>query len=221
VLIICGPEFDTFAKKLFVRLISAIILFFLFVTAATGQLDSLKQKSDTSQARSYLLQKVKRDGLTLPEVEIKEVTVYAHPQFAKKSDFRKYERLVYNIKKVYPYALLVRNKLLKVNSDMGNLKSDKERKEYMKKVEKEVFADYEGDIRDMTITQGRILIKLIDRETQNTSYSLIKDYRGKLSAAFWQGIARIFGTNLKEEYDPVGEDFLIESIIQEIDAGNL
>jgi hypothetical protein len=221
VLISCGPEFDTFAKKLFVRLISAIILFFLFVTAAKGQLDSLKQKSDTSQGRSYLLQKVNRDGLTLPEVEIKEVTVYAHPQFAKKSDFRKYERLVYNIKKVYPYALLVRNKLLKVNSDMGNLKSDKERKDYMKKVEKEVFADYEGDIRDMTITQGRILIKLIDRETQNTSYSLIKDYRGKLSAAFWQGIARIFGSNLKEEYDPAGEDFLIESIIQEIDAGNL
>jgi hypothetical protein len=73
----------------------------------------------------------------------------------------------------------------------------------------------------MTITQGRLLIKLIDRETQNTSYVLIKDYRGKLSAAFWQGIARIFGTNLKSEYDPEGEDALIESIIQEIDAGRL
>ena len=73
----------------------------------------------------------------------------------------------------------------------------------------------------MTITQGRLLIKLIDRETQNTSYALIKDYRGKLSAAFWQGIARIFGTNLKEEYDPNGDDALIESIVQEIDAGRL
>jgi hypothetical protein len=88
-------------------------------------------------------------------------------------------------------------------------------------VEKEVFAEYEGDIRDMTITQGRLLIKLIDRETQNTSYALIKDYRGKLAAAFWQGIARIFGTNLKEEYDPNGEDAIIESIILEIDAGRL
>lgn len=203
------------------RLISAILVFFLYVAESTGQIDSIKQKSDTLQGRSYLLQKVDRNGVTLPEVEIKEVTVYAHPQFPKKSDFRKYERLVYNLKKVYPYALIVRNKLLLVNSELGNIKNEKERKDYLKKVEKEVFADYEGDIRDMTITQGRLLIKLIDRETQNTSYALIKDYRGKLSAAFWQGIARIFGTNLKEEFDPNGDDALIESIVQEIDAGRL
>jgi Domain of unknown function (DUF4294) len=204
-----------------VRLISVILVFFLYFAETKGQVDSLKQSNDTLQGRSYLLQKVNRDGVTLPEVEIKEVTVYAHPQFPKKSDYRKYERLVYNLKKVYPYALLVRNRLIKVNADMSNIKSDKERKDYLKKVEKDVFADYEGDIRDMTITQGRLLIKLIDRETQNTSYTLIKDYRGKLAAAFWQGIARIFGTNLKEEYDPTGDDALIESIILEIDAGRL
>jgi hypothetical protein len=115
----------------------------------------------------------------------------------------------------------VRARLSKVNEELSNIKSDKERKDYLKKVEKDVFANYEGDIRDMTITQGRLLIKLIDRETQNTSYVLIKDYRGKLAAAFWQGIARIFGSNLKEEYDPYGEDSLIETIIQEIDAGRL
>jgi Domain of unknown function (DUF4294) len=216
-----GPEFDTFAENRFVKLISVILVFFLYVTVSAGQVDSVKQRNDTLQGKSYLLQNVTRNGVTLPEVEIKEVTVYAHPKFPKKSDFRKYERLVYNLKKVYPYALIVRNRLFKVNQDISNIKSEKERKEYLKKVEKDVFADYEGDIRDMTITQGRLLIKLIDRETQNTSYTLIKDYRGKLAAAFWQGIARIFGTNLKEEYDPSGEDFLIESIIQEIDAGRL
>ncbi len=203
------------------RLISAILLFFIYVADSTGQIDSLKQRNDTLQGKSYLLQNVKRNGVMLPEVEIKEVTVYAHPQFTRKSDFRKYERLVYNLKKVYPYALMVRTKLFKVDQDISNIKSEKERKEYLKKVEKNVFADYEGDIRDMTITQGRLLIKLIDRETQNTSYTLIKDYRGKLAAAFWQGIARIFGSNLKEEYDPNGEDALIESIILEIDAGRL
>jgi hypothetical protein len=204
-----------------VRLITAILVFSIYVADSTGQIDSLKQRDDTLHGKSYLLQNVKRNGVTLPEVEIKEVTVYAHPQFARKSDFRKYERLVYNLKKVYPYALIVRNKLSKVDQDISNIKSEKERKDYLKKVEKNVFADYEGDIRDMTITQGRLLIKLIDRETQNTSYTLIKEYRGKLAAAFWQGIARIFGTNLKEEYDPYGEDALIESIILEIDAGRL
>ena len=73
----------------------------------------------------------------------------------------------------------------------------------------------------MTITQGRLLIKLIDRETHNTSYKLIRDYRGKFPAVFWQGIARIFGTNLKDVYDPFGEDALIELIINEIDEGRL
>lgn len=203
------------------RLLSAILAIILYVADASGQIDSLKQRNDTLQGRSYLLQNVKRDGETLPEVEIKEVTVYAHPQFPKKRDFRKYERLVYNLKRVYPYSVIVRNRLLKVNEDMRSLNNDKERKDYIKKVEKDVFANYEGDMRDMTITQGRLLIKLIDRETQNTSYTLIKDYRGKFAAAFWQGVARIFGTNLKEEYDPYGEDALIESIILEIDAGRL
>ena len=77
-------------------------------------------------------------------------------------------------------------------------------------------------IRDrLTLTQGKLLIKLVDRETQNTSYQLIKDYRGGFSAAFWQGIARIFGTNLKAEYDPYGEDALTEVLLLDIEAGLL
>ena len=188
------------------KLLSAILISLLYVTNTLGQIDSLKQINDTLPGRSFLLQKVKRDGVTLPEVEIKEVTVLAHPSITNKRDLRKYERLVYNLKKVYPYALMVRIKLNKVNEDLMNVKSEKERKDYLKNVEKNIFAQYEGDMRDMTITQGRLLIKLIDRETQNTSYTLIKDYRGKVAAAFWQGIARIFGTNLKEEYDPYGDD---------------
>jgi hypothetical protein len=205
-----------------VRSIAVILFYFICVSLASGQADSSTHTADTTGSREmYLMQNVERNGETLPEVEIKEVTIYAHPVFAKKSDFRKYERLVYNIKKTYPYALQVRKRLNQVNEDMKDLKTEKERKDYMKKVEKSVFAEYEGDMRQMTISQGKILIKLIDRETQNTSYELIKDYRGKLSAAFWQGVARIFGTNLKAEYDPKGEDALIESIIIEIDAGRL
>jgi hypothetical protein len=76
-------------------------------------------------------------------------------------------------------------------------------------------------MRKLTFTQGKILIKLIDRETENTSYDLIRQYRGKFSAAFWQGIARIFGANLKSDYDPTGEDYLIEQIINDLEAGRL
>ena len=193
----------------------------VFVTDISGQEDTLKHKTDSIPARSYLLQNVERDGVTLPEVEIREVTVVARPRAARRSEYRKYERLIYNIKRVYPYALMVRQRLDQVNEKMKNLNDEKSRKAYMKEVEKDVFAEYEGDMRQMTMTQGRLLIKLIDRETQNTSYELIKDYRGKFTAAFWQGIARIFGTNLKEEYDAYGEDALIELIILEIDAGRL
>ena len=203
------------------KLLSAILISFICVSVASAQSDSLKQSNDTTQGRSFLLQKVNRNGVTMPEVEIKEVTVYAHPRFPRKSDFRKYERLISNLKKVYPYAIIVRKRLSRVDTDMQSIDNEEGRKEYLKKVEKDVFAEYEGAVREMTITQGRLLIKLIDRETQNTSYTLIKDYRGKVAAAFWQGIARIFGTNLKEEYDPYGEDALIESIILEIDTGNL
>lgn len=201
-----------------------IFLLFAFVLYATdiqAQNDTLKLKSDTLSGKFYLLQKVKRDGETMPEVEIKEVKVLAHPRPERKSEYRKYERLVSNIKRVYPYAVMVRYRLSQVNDDLKNIKNEKDRKEYLKKVEKSVFADYEDDIQQMTITQGKLLIKLIDRETQNTSYELIREYRGKLTAAFWQGIARIFGTNLKEEYDGYGNDALIELIIRDIEAGIL
>lgn len=201
-----------------------IFLLFAFVLYATdiqAQNDTLKLKSDTLSGKFYLLQKVKRDGETMPEVEIKEVKVLAHPRPERKSEYRKYERLVSNIKRVYPYAVMVRYRLSQVNDDLKNIKNEKDRKEYLKKVEKSVFADYEDDIQQMTITQGKLLIKLIDRETQNTSYELIREYRGKLTAAFWQGIARIFGTNLKEEYDGYGDDALIELIIRDVEAGIL
>jgi hypothetical protein len=166
------------------------------------------------------LQEVERDGVKMPEIEIKEATIHARSERTRRSEYRQYERLVYNIKKVYPYALMVRVKLAEVNDELKNV-PDKERKKYLKDVEKDVFARYQDDIESLTITQGKLLIKLIDRETQNTSYVLIREYRGKLSATFWQSIARIFGTNLKDEYDPYGEDALIEAIIHEIDAGRL
>ena len=199
-----------------------VIFLFLFVgSGANGQTDTILNKKDSVSGRFYLLQKVKRGGETLPEIEIKEVTVYGRKTPAMRSAIRKYDRLEYNLRRVYPYALIVRTKLDEINRQLEAISSDKERKKFLKEVEKDVFGDYEDDVRDMTITQGRLLIKLIDRETQNTSYTLIRQYRGGLSAAFWQGIARIFGTNLKEEYDPYGEDALIEMIVNEIEAGIL
>lgn len=195
----------------------------IFYADLSGQIDTLRHKNDSLPDRFYLLQKVERNGVTMPEVEIKEVTIVGGNtgSAARKRDFRRYERQIYNIKKVYPYAIIVRTRLELVNEELKNVNSEKERKTYLRNVEKDVFAEYEDDISHLTITQGKILIKLIDRETQNTSYELIRDYRGKVSAAFWQGIARLFGTNLKAEYDRYGDDAALEMIVLEIEAGRL
>jgi hypothetical protein len=190
------------------------------VVSAFGQSDTLKVVPDTSLPRVFVLNQVDRDGEVLPEVDIKEVVVVGRDKkTSQRAFYRRYDRLTYNLRKVYPYAIVVREKLFEVNQDLSGLPDDKERKKYIKDFEKSIFGEYEDDIRDMTITQGRLLLKLIDRETRNTSYDLIREYRGGLSAAFWQGIARIFGTNLKEQYDPFGADALIEVIVLEIEAG--
>ena len=197
-----------------------IFLFFLFHVSVKGQ-DTTSFTNDSISGRSYLLNNVTRDGETLPEVEIKEVSIVSHKSLASRFEYWKYQRLIYNIKRVYPYALMVRERLWEVDMDLQTKTSDKERRQYLNEVEKDVFANYEDDMREMTITQGRLLIKLIDRETSNTSFELLQDYKGKISAVFWQSVARIFGTNLKEEYDPAGEDAMIEFIILEIEAGRL
>lgn len=186
-----------------------------------AQVDTGKNRTDTLPEKFYIVPKVDRNGESLPEIEIKEVNVFGRVRPESRFQAWRYERTVYNVKRVYPYALIVRQKLEKVNEDLKKIPDDKGRREYLKDFEKNVFRDYEGDMRSMTITQGRLLIKLIDRETENTSYDLIKEYKGSFSAVFWQAIARIFGSNLKSEYDPLGEDMLIERIIYEIESGRL
>ena len=205
------------------KVISAIFFFSLLSLLVSGQADTAGQKRDTTQGRAYLIQKVNRNGETLPEVEIKEVTIIPPTKSEarkNKVEYKKFTRLMYNVRVVYPYAVIVRSRLSSVNQELFMLKDDKERKKYIRDFEKQIFDQYSGEISDLTITQGRILIKLIDRETQNTSYDLIKQYRGGLTAAFWQSIARIFGSNLKAEYDPYGEDAEIEAIVKDIEAGD-
>jgi hypothetical protein len=203
------------------RILFSIILSIGFLLTVSGQTDTSLQKIDTLPGNFYGLHSVERNGIILPEIDIKEVVIIGRPSTAKKFPFYRYQRLIYNLKKVYPYSQVVKAKLSAINEELEKIPDDRNRKKYLRKVEKDIFGQYEDDVRDMTITQGRLLIKLIDRETLNTSYDLIRQYRGAFSAAFWQSIARIFGTNLKEQYDPYGEDSVIEIILHEIETGNL
>ncbi len=202
------------------RLFIATIIFFICLGAANAQ-DTTKVHPDSLPNKFYLLENVERYGETMPEIEIDEVTVKSKAGLGKRFKWWRYRRLVYNVRKVYPYAVLVRESMEGVSDTLLSMTDDRARRKFLKSYEKSIFNEYEDDMRQMTITQGKILIKLIDRETQNTGFELIKDHRGSVSAVFWQGIARIFGTNLKVEYDREGDDYLIEKVIYEIEHGRL
>jgi hypothetical protein len=203
------------------RILFSILISLIYLVKISGQTDTSKQINDTLPENYYRLHSVERDGISLPEINIKEVVIIGRPSTARKFPFYRYQRLIYNLKKVYPYALVVRARLGAINEELKKIPDEKDRKKYLRLAEKDIFGEYEDDVRDMTITQGKLLIKLVDRETLNTSYELIRQYRGNFSAAFWQGIARIFGTDLKAEYDPYGEDAVIEIILHELESGNL
>lgn len=159
------------------------------------------------------------DGDTVPIVLLPEVRVFAKMTRAARQQRENYGRLVRNIKKTLPYARVAGQRLKDVNARLEGIKSESGRKAYLKSVEKDLLAEFEAPLRKLTFSQGKLLIKLIDRETGDTGYSLVKEYRGSVSAFFWQSLARVFGANLKDEYDMEGDDKLIEQIILQIDAG--
>ncbi len=141
-------------------------------------------------------------------------------KFKNSRDEKRYWRLVRNVKKVLPYARLAGNKYKQLNEQLVN-KTEGEKKFLMKKVEREIKKDFSKDIKNMTYTQGTILLKLIDRETSITAYDLVKELRGSFSAMFWQSVSLMFDNNLKAEYDPVGDEQEIEGIITLLDKGLL
>lgn len=159
------------------------------------------------------------NGDTIPSIRFQDVWVYADYTYKNKKQYDAWSRTKYNVKKVYPYAILASAKLKEYNHILEKMPNEAARKAYMKTVEKELKAEFEEPLKDLSMTQGRILLKLIDRETGNTSYELVKDLRGGFQAFMWQSVARIFGSNMKSEYDPTGEDIMIERAIKLIEAG--
>ena len=151
---------------------------------------------------------------------LSEVEIFGKVKLTLEEQWQ-YDRLVRHVLKVYPYAKLAGIKFREYQPVLDAQKSKRDRKKYMKKMEDELWATYEDEIRNLTFTQGKILIKLIDRETEKSGYVLLKELRGGLRAFFYQGFAKLWGYNLKTEYDPSGEDWMIEYIVQKIEKGEL
>jgi len=189
-----------------ITLIAAIV--FIGCSAINAQV------ADTINGKPYyVLEGTVNNGDTIGNIKMKEVVVFPDLKFDSKRERRKYRKLVRDLKKVYPYAIKARNQLIEMEWEFRKLETEKEKRKYIKKVEKQLKEDFKDDLKKLTITQGRLLLKLIDRETGRTSFTLLKEIKGGFSAVFWQTLARVFGHNLKADYEPHGDDRLIERIV--------
>lgn len=177
----------------------------------------LPAKSRAQAGRGFRYQEwVVEKGDSIPMVHILPVYVFSRPV-----DLRRYRRLVDAVKKVYPVAKIAKAKLATMEEELGRLPGKKAQKEYVRQVYHEIKEEYTPILKRMTRTQGKVLLKLIDRETEYTAYEVLKEFRGGFVAGFWQGVSKIFGQDLKSEYDRENEDRIIEQIIIYYEAGLL
>ena len=153
--------------------------------------------------------------------QIRASKVYSRLPKMKGREWRQYYRLVHNFSKAYPYALVAKKLVMEADSVIAadNLKGIK-REKYINKVQKELFSVFESQMRSLTVSQGALIMKLVDREVGKSSYNIIKGYKSGITAGFWQGIAKMFGSDLKKPYDPEGEDAATEELVQIWEAGD-
>jgi hypothetical protein len=204
-------------KKTFVNTI-IFLFFFLSVLRAKSQspiYDLTVPPKNGFWARAEVV-----NGDTIPAMGFDTYVVKGKREFASKKKEKAYILLVLRVKKAYPVAKQAGDRYRKVLEEVKNL-DEKARKARMKDLEDTLKAEYEPIIRKMSLNTGMILLKLIDRETGQSSYTLVKDLRGAFRAVFYQGLARMFGANLKTEYNPDNdnEDKMIEEIIGKIERG--
>jgi len=158
-------------------------------------------------------------GDTIPYIDLNSTIIFPPATEKTRHEQKRYDKFVYNVKIVWPYAKLAAAKLKEFKIVLDTMHQEKEKKAFLKKAEKELENKFGDDIRAMTYSQGKILIKLIYRETGSSSYDIVKELRGHFNAFIWQTLARIFGYDLKTTYDPAGEDQNIEKIVEMIEAG--
>lgn len=145
---------------------------------------------------------------------------YVPKDWRKHKNWREQYRVVYNFNKVYPYVLKAKAIIKDADSTLANSNFTAfQREKYLKQYEKKLFREFEEPLKKLTINQGKLLLKLLDRELGISSYYIIKNYRGGITAGFWQGIAKLFGSDLKKQYDRFGEDKQIEELVKLWESG--
>ena len=165
--------------------------------------------------------KVLHEGDSIQYMEMNNVYVYPQLTFKNKKQAKSYMRLVTNVKKVLPLAKEARMMLIETTEYLETLPNEQAKNEHIKRVEQDIFRTYKPKMKKLTYSQGKLLIKLIDRECHSSSYEMIKAFLGPLRAGFWQVFAWGFGASLKKEYDPQGVDRLTERVVLMVEAGQI
>lgn len=200
------------------RLSAWFFLFGMSVSWATAQ------ETDVGQpvlSPTVKVGKVLVDGDSIQYMEMSNVYVYPEPTFKNKQQQQAYMRLVKNVKKVLPIAKEARQMLIETAEYLETLPTQKERDEHLKRVEAAIVAEYKPKMKKLTFSQGKLLIKLVDRECNATAYETIQAFIGPVRSGMWQAFAWMFGASLKKGYDPEGVDRLTERVVLMVEAGQL
>jgi len=203
------------------------LCFFALCTAGKAQLESNAENDKFMTGDPifshavYYTGMVEYDGEEIPSYMFSDVYVFNKLRFKSVREAKKYYKIANNIKKVYPIACEIQRVVNKAIAHMDSLPTKKEKDAYMKVAEKELIAAYKPKMKKLTFSQGKLLIKLVDRQCNQTSYALIKTYMGSFKAGFYNTFASLFGASLKKEYDAECDDRLTERAILLIESGQL
>ena len=192
------------------------LLFFLFLMTVR-----LNAQEQTTTIKEYLVPACIYEGDTIPSLCMPTLYVFKPLIFKNKKKEKSYNRLVHNVKKTLPIAKEVNRAIIETYEFLQTLPDDKAREKHLRLVEKGVKQQYTPQLKKLTFSQGKLLIKLIDRETNSSSYELVKAFLGPFKAGFYQAFASLFGASLKKEYHPEDEDALIERIVLQVESGQL
>ena len=175
----------------------------------------------TTTIKEYLVPACIYEGDTIASLRMPTLYVFKPLTFKNKKKQEEYYRLVRNVKKTLPIAKEVNRAIIETYEYLQTLPDEKAREKHLSLVEKGVKEQYTPRLKKLTFTQGKLLIKLIDRESNSSSYELVKAFLGPFKAGFYQAFAAIFGASLKKEYHPEDEDALIERVVLMVESGQL
>ncbi len=193
-----------------------VLLLFISLFISQITLAQLEGETITVQADSVTVNVLPIsvvDGDTMPYHSFREFSVVA-----KSLEYRKNE---YRVRKVYPYAMIASGLLEQFHLVLDTVQNKREKKKYVKAMKQALEDEFKDELKDLSVQQGIILMKLINRETGMTSYEIVKQFNGTASALMWQTTAKIYGSSMKQEYDPEGEDASIEQMLMMIESGEL